>query len=273
MARYDDFDRFRYVPAAERRLNAERAVSALRKGGAQPVPVVIEGRGITQTFWGQAWCRNLERYGDYANRLPRGRSYVRSGAVVDLQITPGSVVSRVSGSELYRATVTVAAVPSARWTAICRDCAGEIESVVALLQGRLSEKMMARLFDRDAGLFPAPREIRFTCSCPDRAMMCKHVAATLYGIGARLDREPALLFVLRQVNQDDLIARVGVTLERAVKAPIGTRILEADLSTLFGIEISDAIPRPARVRRPSDRAAEVAPSRARRKADSGRNRG
>jgi len=246
MAFDDDFERRPYVSAAERRLNAQRAVAALQKSGARLAPVVIEGKGIAHTFWGQAWCRNLERYSDYANRLPRGRSYVRSGTVVDLQITPGNVAAMVSGSELYRVDVAVAAVPRARWLSICRDSAGQIDSVVALLQGRLSEKMMMRLFDRADGLFPSPREIRFTCSCPDRATMCKHVAAVLYGIGARLDREPELLFVLRQVDQQDLVQRVGAALERGPKRPVVDRVLEADLSALFGIEISDAIPRPRR---------------------------
>lgn len=264
MARYEELDRFRYVSTAERRLNAERAVAALRKAGKQLAPVVIEGRGIAHTFWGQSWSRNLERYGDYANRLPRGRSYVRSGAVVDLQIAPGSVAALVIGTELYRVTVAVAAVPPAQWTAICRDCAGEIESVVALLQGHLSEKMTTRLFDRNAGMFPSPRDIRFTCSCPDRAVLCKHVAAVLYGIGARLDREPALLFVLRQVDQDDLVGRVGATLERGVSAPSGARVLEADLSSIFGIEISDAIPRPARVAKTANPPADATQKRSRR---------
>jgi len=241
-----DFDDWQYVTAAERRRKAERAVAALKKRGAPLSPIVIDGRRIAETFWGRAWCENLERYSDFANRLPRGRSYVRNGAVVDLRITPGTVAALVSGTEIYRVEVTVTAVPAARWAAICRDCAGEIDSVVALLQGRLSDRMMARLCEPVSGLFPSPREIVFTCSCPDRAMMCKHVAAVLYGIGARLDREPALLFVLRKVDQEDLVAKVGATLERGPKKPLTARVLDADLSELFGIDISDAVPPTAR---------------------------
>ena len=133
-------------------------------------------------------------------------------------------------------------MPPPRWTAICRDCAGEIDSIVALLQGRLSDRMMARLCDRAAGLFPSPREISFACSCPDRATMCKHVAAVLYGIGARFDQDPHLLFVLRKVDQQDLVARVGATLERGPRKPARGRLLEGDLSEVFGIEISDLTP-------------------------------
>jgi uncharacterized Zn finger protein len=237
-----DFDDWRYVTAAERRRMAERAVAALKKRGAQLSPIVIDGRRIAETFWGRAWCENLERYSDFANRLPRGRSYVRNGAVVDLQITPGKVAALVSGTDIYHVEVTVSAVPAARWSSICRDCAGEIDSLVALLQGKLSEPMMARLCEAHAGLFPSPREIVFTCSCPDRATMCKHVAAVLYGIGARLDREPELLFILRKVDQQDLVVKVGATLERGPKKPPAVRVLKANLSEVFGIEISDAIP-------------------------------
>jgi uncharacterized Zn finger protein len=236
------------LSAAERRLKAEIALAALRKRGAPPAPVVIEGRDIAGTVWGRAWCQNLERYSDYANRLPRGRSYVRSGAVVDLRIAPGTVAALVSGTEIYRVTVDVAAVPTPCWTAICRDCAGEIDSIVALLQGRLSDRMMTRLCDRAAGLFPSPREITFTCTCPDHATMCKHVAAVLYGIGARFDRDPQLLFVLRKVDQQDLVARVGATLERGPRKPVASRLLEGDLSEVFGIEISDVTPPTVRAR-------------------------
>ena len=247
---YRDFDDWQYVTAAERRRKAEHAVAALARSGVrQPSPVVVEGRQMTSTFWGKAWCQNLERYSDFANRLPRGRSYVRHGAVIDLQITPGTVAARVSGTDLYRVEVSVSAVPAPRWSAICRDCAGEIDSVVALLQGKLSDRTMARLCDRDVGLFPSPREITLRCNCPDRAALCKHLAAVLYGIGVRLDREPGLLFVLRKVNQQDLVAEVGATLERGARKPRNARVLEADLSEVFGIEISDAIPptvRPSR---------------------------
>ena len=170
---------------------------------------MIEGRTIARTFWGKAWCDNLERYSDYANRLPRGRTYVRNGSVVDLQIAPGEVNATVSGSELYKVAVKVSAVPKARWNSICTDCAGAIDSLVELLQGRFSKGVMERICQQKTGLFPAPDEIEFSCSCPDWASMCKHVAAVLYGIGARLDEQPELLFKLRKVDEKDLIAKAG----------------------------------------------------------------
>jgi uncharacterized Zn finger protein len=239
-----------YVPVAARRLQAMREVAALKKKGHQTLPVVIDGRAIAKTFWGKAWCDNLERYSDFANRLPRGRTYVRNGSVVDLQIAPGAVRAMVSGSDLYRIDVKVAAVPKARWSAVCRDCAGAIDSVVELLQGRLSQGVMTRICQEKTGLFPSPAEIEFSCSCPDWAWMCKHVAAVLYGIGARLDEQPDLLFALRKVDQHDLIARAGKGLAQNGMAPKAGKVLDAgDLSEMFGIEIAqEAKPRGTAVR-------------------------
>ena len=176
-----------YVPVAERRRKAERAMAKRRKAGHPVSPVIVTGRAIATTFWGKAWCDNLESYRDYENRLPRGRTYVRNGSVVDLQIAPGRVAAVVSGSELYEVTISVKETPKTQWRAMCSDCAGGIDSLVELLQGRLSKAVMERLCRQQGGLFPRPSEIRFSCSCPDYAVMCKHVAAVLYGVGARLD--------------------------------------------------------------------------------------
>jgi uncharacterized Zn finger protein len=240
----DYYDWKPYVSVAARRLQAVRDVAKLAKKGQRTSPVVVDGRKIARTFWGKAWCDNLERYSDYANRLPRGRSYVRNGSVVDLQIAPGAVRAMVSGSDLYRIEVKVAAVPKTRWTAVCRDCAGAIDSLVELLQGRLSQGVMARICQEKTGLFPSPAEIEFTCSCPDWASMCKHVAAVLYGISARLDEKPDLLVALRKVDQQDLIARAGKGLGQIGKGPKAGKVLDGgDLSEMFGIEMAQT-PKP-----------------------------
>jgi uncharacterized Zn finger protein len=233
-----DFGGKPYVTVAARRAQAARRLAGLtRKGRASPV--VIEGRTIAQSFWGKAWCENLERYSDFANRLPRGRTYVRNGSVIDLQIASGGVTAFVSGSTVYEVRVDVAAVPKARWRAICRDCTGAIDSLVELLQGRLSASVMTRICEPRTGLFPAPNEISFRCSCPDWAWMCKHVAAVLYGIGARLDNQPDLLFLLRGVNQQDLIRQADSGLRPGAKGPAATKVLESgDLSQIFGIDLA-----------------------------------
>jgi uncharacterized Zn finger protein len=237
-----------YVSVAERRRQAARELAKLNRKGRKTSPVAIEGRKIATTFWGKAWCDNLERYSDYASRLPRGRSYVRNGTVVDLQIGPGVVAALVSGSELYTVRIDVGSVARARWQSIRKDCSGAIDSAIELLQGRLSDPVMARLCDQKTGLFPSPADIGFSCSCPDWASMCKHVAAVLYGIGARLDHRPELLFTLRQVAHEELIAKAGASLSASATttATAGKRLLaEQDLSAMFGIEIAASPASPA----------------------------
>jgi uncharacterized Zn finger protein len=226
-----------YVSVAERRRKAALEMAKLAKKGHPVSPVVIDGRTIAKTFWGKSWCDNLERYSDYANRLPRGRTYVRNGSVVDLQIGEGEIRARVSGSEMYEVEVKVTAVAKPRWTGICADCAGAIDSLIELLQGRFSKGVMERICQEKTGLFPAPAELKFNCSCPDWASMCKHVAAVLYGIGARLDERPELLFKLRQVDEKDLIAKAGKGVPLSKKGPAAVKVLaDEGLSELFGLD-------------------------------------
>ena|SRR5215472_14785234 len=229
-----------YVSVAEKRARAEREVVKLKKRGWSIAPVKIEGRTIAKSFWGQAWCTNLERYSDYENRLPRGRTYVRNGSVVDLQIAKGEVTAMVAGSDLYRINIAISPVKTSRWKAICRDCAGTIDSLVELLQGRLAKAVMDRVCRKGDGLFPSPGEIKLSCSCPDWADMCKHVAAALYGIGARLDEKPQLLFVLRGVNENELIANAGTDPPLSKATPHAAKVLDhGDVAALFGLEMAE----------------------------------
>jgi uncharacterized Zn finger protein len=228
-----------YVPVAERRARAAREVAKRTKKGQVVSPVNITGKAIAATFWGKAWCTNLEGYSDFANRLPRGRSYVRNGSVVDLKIEKGKIKALVSGSELYEVEIKIAALPKQKWSALKAQCAGKIGTLVELLQGKLSKAVMETVTDREKGLFPKPKEIEMGCSCPDYAGMCKHVAATMYGVGNRLDSAPELLFTLRCVDHMELI-------EQAIPAaPLGGKssapaIATDDLGAIFGIEIGDA---------------------------------
>src|SRR5437660_1226913 len=229
-----------YVSVAQRRRKAAGEMAKLKKTGHPVSPVVVEGRTIVKTFWGKAWCENLERYSDFENRLPRGRTYVRNGSVIDLQIAPGEIKALVSGSEIYKVKVKVAPVAKARWESICKDCAGAIDSLIELLQGRFSKGVMERVCRQKIGLFPKPKEIQLDCSCPDWADMCKHVAAVLYGVGARLDDQPELLFKLRGVDHMELIAAAP---EAAVPSGAakgkGKRLAASELADVFGIELED----------------------------------
>ena len=231
-----------YTPVALRRLNALKKLAKLKERGQAVCPATVEGRAIAKSFWGKSWCANLERYSDFQNRLPRGRTYVRNGSVVDLQIVKSKVIAMVSGSDLYTVMITITPVTATRWKAICRDCAGTIDSLIALLQGRLSKSVMDRVCREGDGLFPAPKEIKLSCTCPDWASMCKHVAAVLYGVGARLDEKPALLFELRGVDETELLANAGRELSLKKAAPITTKVLDdGDVAALFGLEMAEAV--------------------------------
>src|SRR3989454_9790244 len=194
-----------YVWVAEKKARAAKATARVAKKrgrAAEPVVIPRRGRGIATTFWGKAWCDSLERYMDFANRLPRGRTYVRNGSVVDLAIARGKVEALVAGSELYTVTVRIAQMKRARWRGVVTRCTGRIGSLVGLLRGKLSAEVLAVLADAKEGLFPEPREITMECSCPDWAGMCKHVAAVLYGVGARLGQKPELFFTPRPGGQN-----------------------------------------------------------------------
>jgi len=228
-----------YVPVAQRQRQARQKLEALKKKGQICQPITIEGRAIAKSFWGKAWCDNLESYSDYVNRLPRGRTYVRNGSVIDMRIETGKVSALVSGSEIYSVEIGVHSLAEPAWDAIIKECSGQVASLIELLQGRLSQAVMETVTRRGEGLFPLPRQISLRCSCPDAASMCKHVAATLYGVGARLDKEPELLFRLRHVDPQELIRRVG-SMPATVPSNVPDALHGADLSALFGIELDDA---------------------------------
>jgi uncharacterized Zn finger protein len=227
-----------YVPASARREKAAKKAAKLAKKGHTLSPVTASRGAIAKSFWGKSWCENLERYSDFSNRLPRGRTYLRNGSVIDLKIAAGEATAQVMGSSLYRVKVQISAVADTHWQSIARDCARSIDTLVELLQGQLSASVMERITRPGTGLFPSPKEIKFSCSCPDSAAMCKHIAATLYGIGARLDAEPHLLFGLRRVDAKELIARAGESDALPQKTPRPGRILDSSkLADVFGLDL------------------------------------
>ena len=262
----------RYVPVAARRAKARREMNKLRKKGKDIQPVEIEGRTIARSFWGKRWCEHLESFSDYANRLPRGRTYVRNGSVCHLAIQTGRIDAVVSGSELYDVTIRIDKLKTTVWKSVKTRCSGQIGSMLELLQGKLSQQVMGVVTDRDRGLFPKPGEIKLDCSCPDWATMCKHVASVLYGVGSRLDDRPESLFLLRGVDTAELIAT-----EMALPGDAATHDALADdaLAGIFGIDLDtdidsdigseDAPPpapqAPAKPRKQAGRRAVSAPKR------------
>jgi uncharacterized Zn finger protein len=232
-----------YVSVAQRREKAKKVMAQLIKKGRRIQPVELEGRTIARSFWGKSWCLHLESFSDYDNRLPRGRTYVRNGSVCHLEIKAGLIEAMVSGSELYQIKIVITPLKDSIWKTVVDKCRGQIGSMLELLQGRLSDRVMGIVSDRQDGLFPQPGEMKLTCSCPDWANMCKHVAAVLYGVGNRLDTQPELLFLLRGVDAAELIA-AEVNLP-AMETSGEQTLAEAGLAGIFGIELADAPDGPA----------------------------
>lgn len=235
----------RYLTVAERRARAEQSLEALREKNPQIAPVRITGTKLATTWWGKAWNQNLENYADYAYRIGRGRSYVRHGAVLDLTVRPGKVAALVQGSQglPYRVDIAVSPLSSEAWQKITTAFEGAVSSLQELLDGRLPQAMAAWFTAPGEGLFPSPQEISLRCSCPDYAVLCKHVAAALYGIGARLDQEPSLFFELRQVRMEELVSQAIREKSRELlsrSTEKSARILDrgADgLEAMFGIDL------------------------------------
>ena len=201
-----DYDRYRYKPGVPK--NPAIQIAKLRKKNPDIRPVVIDGK-LAKSWWAQAWNRNLESYADYSNRIGRGKSYVKSSAVLDLTIKAGEVSALVQGSRVkpYDVTVTIKPLNKHKWNEIITRCSRKISNLEELASGKFPQELMDLFTTRGDGIFPTPKEIRFGCSCPDWASMCKHVAAVLYGIGARFDEDPLLFFELREIEFTELLKK------------------------------------------------------------------
>ncbi|WP_457553664.1 SWIM zinc finger family protein [Desulfobacula sp.] len=245
----------KYVSVGEKKAKAEKKLKKLKKKNPDIQPVIIEGQALAKTWWGKEWNNNLERYADYSNRIGRGRSYVRHRAVLDLKIKPGRVEAQVSGSvsRPYQVLIKIKPIPKKNWAALKQSCKGKLDSFKKLIAGKFPKELGSIFTKEKGGLFPVPKEIDFSCSCPDWAYMCKHVAATLYGIGARLDEDPGLFFVLRQVDINDLVSE---TIKESKKELLSkarkktSRIIEdeSSLSDMFGIDLGEEIKAPKSVK-------------------------
>lgn len=227
-----------YEDVKQQKQRVQREIAKRKKRGEKFAVLAAPAgqKKLSATFWGQAWCRNLESYQQYESRLPRGRSYLRQGNVYNLVIAPGKLSAVVAGSELYDTSIVIQPLPKKQWQQIVKLSAGQVGSMLDLLAGKLGDGLMQVLTDKDGGLFPKPREIHFNCSCPDHADMCKHVSAVLYGVGVLLDTQPELLFTLRGVDQAELLSNASNAAITDLSSNAGD-LADADLSAIFGIDL------------------------------------
>ena len=220
--------------------NPTTQLKKLRKENPDIQPVIV-GKKLAESWWAQAWNANLESYADYSNRIGRGRTYVRNGSVLDLSVKPGEVSSLVQGTSAnpYEITIEIEPLSKDRWNAIIDKCSRSVANLEDLVSGKFPQELMELFTNKDEGLFPSPEEIKFHCSCPDWASMCKHIAATLYGIGARFDSDPTLFFHLRDIDFADLLKKsVEEKMENMLKnaGKVTSRVItDTDTFELFGV--------------------------------------
>ena len=231
----------KYESVAEKKAKAIKALEKLKKKNPEIEPVIIEGRALAKSWWGKAWNLNLESYADYGNRIGRGKSYVRNNTVLDLKISKGKVEAKVqgSGSKPYEVKIRIDALSTEKWEQVTALCNHRIDSLEQLIEGKFPKELEGLFIERKYGMFPSPKEIHFDCSCPDWASMCKHVAAVLYGIGARLDLNPMLFFELRDLDGQELVRKsIKRKLESMLKnagKKSKREIAEEDISDIFGL--------------------------------------
>lgn len=234
-----------YISVGEKRVKAQKILERLKKKNPSINPLILPGNKLARTWWGIAWNANLERYADYSSRIGRGRSYIRNGCVLDFKINPGEVTSLVQGTRTrpYEVSIKIKPLNKDAWNEIRKQCEGKIESLQELIEGRFPKDLAEIFTAKGKGLFPSPKEIKFSCSCPDWASMCKHVAATLYGIGVKLDDDPKLFFLLRKAEMNDLITEAlrdksKKMLKKAEKKT--SRVInDLDAGKMFGIDIDE----------------------------------
>ena len=233
----------KHVTVGELKLKRDKSLLKLTKKKNSPEiqPVIIEGSKIAKSWWGKSWNDNLERYSDYENRIGRGKSYLKNGMVLDLKIKECEVEALVQGTRVkpYEVKVHIEPLKKKTWQSIVKDCQGKIESLEELIEGKFPKELSQLLTAKGTGLFPSPDEIGFTCSCPDWASMCKHVAAVLYGIGSRIDNSPELLFILRDAKIDELISEAveekSKELLKKSRKKTSRAIADEDISDIFNI--------------------------------------
>ena len=231
----------KYESVAEKKEKANSSLIKLKKKNPDIEPVILEGRALAKNWWGKTWNLNLESYADYENRINRGKSYVRNNMVLDLKITKGKVKAKVQGSRKkpYDVEISIDTLNKEKWERVTTLCNNSIESLEQLVEGKFPKELEVLFKEKEYGLFPAPKEIHFDCSCPDWASMCKHVAAVLYGIGSRLDSNPMLFFELRDIDSQELVRKsVEKKLENMLKnaGKKSKREIELkDITDIFGL--------------------------------------
>jgi uncharacterized Zn finger protein len=165
-------------------------------------------RPFGETWWAKAWIEALEHRARLdSNRLPRGRTYARTGAVGEMRLSPGQITAPVQGSRAtpYRVTIVISQFSAAEWERVLESLAAEIGHVAALVDGELPPSIADDVRSVGLDLLPGPGDLNCHCSCPDWAEPCKHAAAVCYLVADSLDTDPFGILLLRGRSRKEIL--------------------------------------------------------------------
>ena len=225
--------------------------------------IKLHSKSISNTWWGQEWCKTINVYADYENRLSRGKTYLRQERVQDLTIEDNTITAKVKGkwSDYYNVTIKIRELPRSKSNIIIK----KISELGSILKGSIPEDCRFLFSIGELGLFPTKDDLIYTCDCPDscggliygsnwnsakeicevdpnNAMLCKHVAAVLYSVGSILDKEPLIIFQLRGINvtkyiSEEIVAQTNNLLVGLYQRKEEERVIDKSLiSDVFGID-------------------------------------
>lgn len=174
------------------------------------------------TAWGQRFLQALEQ-GLEPKRLARGRQYSASHRVPDWAWTGGHL--RFSGKNRgtayygmnepirFEGHIEISPLPGCLWQAVIPELGNQAGFIARLLLNEIPDSLESHLQARGHSLIPGRygEDLQATCSCPETESPCRHVAAVLVALAARIDQTPLLLFELRGLNRATLAARLEDT--------------------------------------------------------------
>ncbi len=224
----EDWDSPRMKVADWGKLAQARLADLRADGALQLNPVHEKSRKLAKNAWGSAWMRQLAYCEQEGFSLAAGRSLLRHGCVLDVQVGRGTIDALVSGEELYEIHLKLAEPDEEKIEYLREQCGAHIDSLVALLDGKIDASVMQQLCDPEEGLLPLPYEWQMDCNCPDWNEPCPHAAAAIYAAGCLIDAEPRLLFTLRGIEPSTLCE---------VPSTAAADFDATDLANTFGIDI------------------------------------
>ena len=210
--------------------------------------VKIDGKVISSSWWGQMWCRNIENYSNIRNRLERGRTYIRQNTVKSLSISNNCAESQVQGhsKEPYRVIINIKTIEKSKYDNILNKCENSVDNLESLMTGSFPKEYQQFFTDEEYGLFPKSNEIDYNCTCLDyekNMHMCKHIAATMYAIGNKLDNDPLIFFKLRGIDisefSNKILKKETEFVWNNINGESNRKINSNDISFLFGVDCDE----------------------------------